>query len=322
MAARIRSVFPSQWTDEDFVSCSFAARLLSIALRNEADDNGIFEWKPLALKMRLFPADNVDMPGLLAELIANNQVVSYEIDGRKYGAIRNFRKWQRPKSPNSIHPIPDHFRNYVGLSDPISEMPLDEADAFPGNEEMSPQREEGGGRRENINTSPPSLRSGSPLQAEGDELRLNGGQAKTKPTPAEPQGSRLPADWRCPPEWLAWARGQGHPQPEAEADKFRDYWHAQAAAKGRKADWLATWRNWIRRSLEDLTRRGPHHARSTRPDLGTTSPDQQRARDRAEIAATLGLRTMGADRAGPGGDDTGPVVEAEFVSRGKPSPGD
>jgi len=30
------------------------------------------------------------------------------------------------------------------------------------------------------------------------------------------------------------------------ADGFRDYWIAQAGAKGRKTDWEATWRNWIR----------------------------------------------------------------------------
>jgi hypothetical protein len=30
------------------------------------------------------------------------------------------------------------------------------------------------------------------------------------------------------------------------ADGFRDYWIAAAGAKGRKADWDATWRNWIR----------------------------------------------------------------------------
>ena len=32
--ARIRSIFPNQWTDDGFVSCSPLARLLAIALRN------------------------------------------------------------------------------------------------------------------------------------------------------------------------------------------------------------------------------------------------------------------------------------------------
>ncbi|MGR9087307.1 MAG: hypothetical protein ACU841_09570 [Gammaproteobacteria bacterium] len=28
--------------------------------------------------------------------------------------------------------------------------------------------------------------------------------------------------------------------------RFRDYWIAQPGAKGRKLDWQATWRNWVR----------------------------------------------------------------------------
>ena len=37
---------------------------------------------------------------------------------------------------------------------------------------------------------------------------------------------------------------------DAVAAQFRDYWHAQPGAKGRKADWDATWRNWCRREAE------------------------------------------------------------------------
>lgn len=35
-------------------------------------------------------------------------------------------------------------------------------------------------------------------------------------------------------------------QVKEVADTFRDYWLSAAGAKGRKADWLATWRNWVR----------------------------------------------------------------------------
>jgi hypothetical protein len=35
---------------------------------------------------------------------------------------------------------------------------------------------------------------------------------------------------------------------DQEAEKFRDHWHAMAGADGRKADWSAVWRNWIRRA--------------------------------------------------------------------------
>lgn len=53
--ARIRSTHPGQWTDEGFISCSPLARLLCLGIRNGADDQGIFEWKPATLNLRLLP---------------------------------------------------------------------------------------------------------------------------------------------------------------------------------------------------------------------------------------------------------------------------
>jgi len=115
--ARIRSTHPTQWTDEDFVKCSPYARLLAIGLRNEADDQGVFEWKPITIKIRLMPVDNVEIDELLTELVENRQVKRFEHGGKSYGAIRNFRVFQRPQKPNALYPLPDDLRNYVGLAD-------------------------------------------------------------------------------------------------------------------------------------------------------------------------------------------------------------
>ncbi len=50
-----------------------------------------------------------------------------------------------------------------------------------------------------------------------------------------------------PPEWLAEAEALGFSRSEASAqfDLFADYWRAEGKLK---ADWIATWRNWLRRS--------------------------------------------------------------------------
>ena len=63
-----------------------------------------------------------------------------------------------------------------------------------------------------------------------------------------PIGSRLSADWLLPKAWGEWAVDEGLDTEvvRREADRFRDYWIAAAGAKGRKADWPATWRNWVR----------------------------------------------------------------------------
>ncbi|MBF0371707.1 MAG: hypothetical protein HQL52_19905 [Magnetococcales bacterium] len=103
---RIRSVHPEQWTDDQFVTCTPQARLLAIAIRNDADDNGIFEWNPVKLKMRLMPADDVDVGTLLEELLRTKQVMRYEVEGRALGMIRNFQRFQSPRKPTAKYPLP------------------------------------------------------------------------------------------------------------------------------------------------------------------------------------------------------------------------
>lgn len=65
--------------------------------------------------------------------------------------------------------------------------------------------------------------------------------------PKSPRGSALRADWQLPEDWKTWAEQQ---RPDldvvAVADEFRDFWVAKPGKDGRKADWQATWRNWIR----------------------------------------------------------------------------
>lgn len=150
MMARIRSIHPGFFTDEDLVAVSMPARLLFLGIGVEADDKGVFEWKPLTLKMRIFPGDNIDVAAMLSELEAAGSIRKYDVGGKLYGAIRNFRKFQKPKTPNDIHPATAEILDFVGL---VSENGRDEQppfppkeEAFPQKGEKSPQMEDGGGR--------------------------------------------------------------------------------------------------------------------------------------------------------------------------------
>jgi hypothetical protein len=59
--------------------------------------------------------------------------------------------------------------------------------------------------------------------------------------------SRLPADWEPSAEEVAFCVAERPDLIASEvAMRFRDYWIAQPGAKGRKTDWPATWRNWVR----------------------------------------------------------------------------
>jgi hypothetical protein len=65
------------------------------------------------------------------------------------------------------------------------------------------------------------------------------------------RATHLPTDWVCPKSWGDWALTE-RPDWNSEAvrrvaDEFRDYWIAKGGADARKADWKATWRNWVRR---------------------------------------------------------------------------
>lgn len=65
-------------------------------------------------------------------------------------------------------------------------------------------------------------------------------------------GTRLAEDWCLPGEWEQWALAVRHgwtPQGVVRLSiTFRDYWLGKPGAAGRKSDWFATWRNWVRRT--------------------------------------------------------------------------
>jgi hypothetical protein len=61
------------------------------------------------------------------------------------------------------------------------------------------------------------------------------------------RASRLPQDWQPNDRMLAFCENERPDlNPTEVSATFRDYWHSQAGQKGVKADWEATWRNWVR----------------------------------------------------------------------------
>ena len=149
--ARIRSIHPGIFTDEDFMGLSMAARCVLPGIWTEADDHGVFQWKPLTIKARLMPADHIDMTAILAELEAANFIKRFRDEaGREFGLIRNFRKYQRPKKPHYVHPFPAEFSLYIGLSDTSSPSGENQGDV---EGEEPPQMEDGeedGGKEKDV----------------------------------------------------------------------------------------------------------------------------------------------------------------------------
>ncbi|MCC4240359.1 hypothetical protein [Thalassospira povalilytica] len=104
------------------------------------------------------------------------------------------------------------------------------------------------------------------------EARSQIPEGKEKASPkssAEKRGSRIPDDWLPsePGQQYAASLGMTPQEIRHERDKFYDFWIAKPGKDGRKLDWDATWRNWIRRSVDNRTNHGTRRPRANQSGL-------------------------------------------------------
>lgn len=172
--SRIRSIHPGLWTDEEFVSLTPLARLFFMGVWNECDDGGVFPWSPLKLKMRILPADNVNATDLLDELLTVGCVMTYEADGKQWGAVRNFCKFQRPKKPTYPNPMPEEVRKFVSFKDTESDTSGEAVgNQLPTSGEIAPQMERRGEEKESNTTLPSRSGRGGAYAFLGKVIKLN-----------------------------------------------------------------------------------------------------------------------------------------------------
>ncbi len=228
--ARIRSIHPGLSTDEAYMAMSPLAKAAWPLLWTECDDHGVFEWKPLVLKARLLPADQVDFTELLGEWTRLASVHPFDHDGHRYGVVRNFCRFQRPKKPAYRFTLPDSFRTFAGLTTDSTE-PVPHQ--FPTEGEKSPQMKDVGGRRKE------------------EEKSLEEAAPPEKPVVSKAsKGTRIPEDY-VPDYGEALTLGLSLTEAIREAANFKDYWKAKPGAGGVKLDWEATWRVWCRKASDD-----------------------------------------------------------------------
>lgn len=74
------------------------------------------------------------------------------------------------------------------------------------------------------------------------------------------KATRLPDSWEPSVDDLAFCQAERPDlDPRTTAERFRDYWISQAGAKGRKLNWSATWRNWVRNERGPAARAAPRY---------------------------------------------------------------
>jgi Helix-turn-helix domain len=109
---------------------------------------------------------------------------------------------------------------------------------------------------------------------------------------SSPRGTRIPEPFTLTDEMRAWGEAN-FPDLDGAAitEAFVDYWRAVPGVKGRKSDWPATWRNWVRREAErrpgsggaSAGPRGPHRP-DQEPDFFARAMARAQAREQAEAS--------------------------------------
>lgn len=109
--ARIRTIKPEFWKNEELATISTEAVLLAIGLLNYADDEGLFNANHALIKAEIFPIRNLsrNIPTLLTELQNIGYIFLYNgTDKKSYGKIATFTEHQvinRPQPSKIAHLI-------------------------------------------------------------------------------------------------------------------------------------------------------------------------------------------------------------------------
>lgn len=223
--ARARNIKPSFFTNDTLAEVDPLGRLLFQGLWCIADREGRLEDRPKRIKAELLPYDNCDVDALLSELNRLGFILRYSVNGNLFIQVVNFTKHQNPhvKEAASQIPAPDeHSASMV------------QAPEIPERAGLIPD-------------------SPIPITDPG----LLGVGASPKAPPAA-RGTSLSKDWAPTSEQISFCRNERPDlDPSLVASRFRDYWIAVAGAKGRKLDWDATWRNWVRNEKTVQARASP-----------------------------------------------------------------
>lgn len=108
MMARLRTIKPGFFTDDELGECDPLARLLFSGLWVIADREGRLEDRPKRIKAEVQPYDSSDVDALLNELARRGFIVRYQVAGTRYIAIPTWHKHQNPhiKEAESTIPAP------------------------------------------------------------------------------------------------------------------------------------------------------------------------------------------------------------------------
>jgi len=99
--ARIRTIKPEFWVDEQIVELDYVTRLLFIGIWNFVDDEGYLEYKPRRIKMQIFPADDLDISREIQNLLEANRLLYFTSDQGDLLRVANWSRHQKISNPTA-----------------------------------------------------------------------------------------------------------------------------------------------------------------------------------------------------------------------------
>lgn len=155
---------------------------------------------------------------------------------RSNGLRRSCRYQLMVEGPDTAEPDADDWADYRRI--PADAMRQDLAGHAPGSGASARQDPADIPDREPLPKEPPALIPGAARTA---------------------RATRVPDDFEPTDEMRAWfvreRIAEAGVNGLTEHERFMDYWRAQPGVKGRKVDWPATWRNWMRTAADRASRR-------------------------------------------------------------------
>ena len=107
--ARLRSIKPQFFFNEELAKLAPLTRLFFIGLWTQCDREGRCEDRPIRLKANIMPYDECDVESILLELVAYGYLDRYSAGGKKVISVVNFSRHQRPhlkELPSELLPKP------------------------------------------------------------------------------------------------------------------------------------------------------------------------------------------------------------------------